>query len=35
MIDELEEINPPTMGKLYEDKKNKEYASKDKSLTEE
>ena len=30
-----EEINHPTMGKLYEDKKNKEYASKDKSLTEE
>ena len=35
MIGYLEEINPPTMGKLYVDKKNKEYASKDKSLTEE
>jgi len=34
MIGELEEINPPAMGKLYEEKKNHEYSSKDKRVTE-
>ena len=33
MIGEVEEINPPAMGKLYEEKKDYEY-SKDKRVTE-
>jgi len=34
LIENLEEIKPPTMGKLYEEKKSKELSLKDKRTTE-